>query len=225
MSLKINKENSPIGINLFSDLEIIIEAAIFASDEPVSEKKLTQLIPENSDIVKILDNLQQHYSSRGINLQNNIYGWYFITCPQVGALIKDLVVHKKQLTKSGLEILAVIAWHQPITRSEIESIRGVSLSSSSLDTLMQANLVRPLGKRLTTNHPLEWGTTAQFLQTFGLKSIQDLPGIEELRKSGFMPDITSESSNPILQTTSETTASLLDGMKQKLDSHNLKKSN
>lgn len=215
--------NSTLKSTLANELEAIVEAAIFASNEPINDKKLAHLLPEKSDLENILNNLKKHYSIRGINLQKNMFGWFFITSPNVGTIIKDLVVHKKQLTKSGLEILAIIAWHQPITRGEIEAIRGVSLSSSSLDALMEANLVRPLGKRLTANHPLEWGTTALFLQTFGLHSIQDLPGIDELRKSGFMPDITKESNNPILQTTSESTASLFDTMNNKLKDYNFKK--
>ena len=164
----------------------VVEAIIFASEKPVSQKFLRSKLPDSCDLDSILIFLKEKYSNSGINLNKIGDTWAFRTSPKVA---KFLVIEKtvnKKLSKAALEILSIIAYHQPITRAEIEDIRGVSVSQGSLETLFEASWVEPRGHKNVPGRPATWRTTKHFLDHFGLETIKDLPGLAELKSSGLL---------------------------------------
>jgi len=164
----------------------IIEACLFASAGPVAEKSLIRRLPEGTDIEPLLEQLVEHYAGRGVNLVKAGGSWAFRSAPDMTALLNREVEVSRKLGRATIETLAVIAYHQPITRGEIEEIRGVGLSKGTLDTLFEEGWVRPRGRRKTPGRPTVWGTTDAFLDHFGLESIKDLPGIDELKAAGLL---------------------------------------
>lgn len=162
------------------------EAILFASAEPVSERALQSRLPEGTDLELVLHELQQEYSGRGINLQRIGGNWAFRTADDLGFLLQREAVETKKLSRAALETLAIIAYHQPVTRAEIEEIRGVATSKGTLDVLLETGWVRMRGRRRTPGRPVTYGTADAFLDHFGLEEIRDLPGLDELKGAGLL---------------------------------------
>ena len=164
----------------------IIEALIFASPEPVSERAIQSRLPDDVDLSALLIKLQTHYESRGVNLVRAGKSWAFRTAQDVSELLNKEVDVGRAPSRAAIETLAICAYHQPVTRAEIEEIRGVSLSKGTLDLLFEANWIKPRGRRQTPGRPVTWGTTDAFLDHFGLNDIHDLPGMEDLKAAGLL---------------------------------------
>lgn len=162
------------------------EALIFASAEPVSEKALAGRLPDGTDIAAVLAHLQEIYSKRGVILVKLGDAWAFRTAGDLAFLMSRDTVQQKKLSRAALEVLSIIAYHQPVTRAEIEDIRGVETSKGTLDTLLESQWVQMRGRRKTPGRPVTYGTTGGFLDHFQLESIRDLPGIEELKGAGLL---------------------------------------
>jgi len=169
----------------------ILEALLFASDEPVSRNTLIDKLPEEADVDALLAQLAERYASRGVNLSQVGHGWAFRTAPDLAPHLTIYRTVKRRLSRAALETLAIVAYHQPITRAEVEEVRGVGLSRGTLDQLLEAGWVKPKGRRRTPGRPLTWVTTEEFLCHFGLDSLADLPGVEELKAAGLLQ------SNPV----------------------------
>ena len=163
-----------------------LEAVLFAAAEPLTEKVMAQRLPDDADIKGLLEELKGHYANRGVNLMQFDGRWAFRTSPDLShrMSIERKVVRK--LTRAAMETLAIIAYHQPTTRAEIEEIRGVVISKGTLDSLLEADWIRPAGRRETPGRPVTWATTTAFLEHFNLESCAALPGIEELRAAGLL---------------------------------------
>jgi len=164
----------------------LLEAALFAASEPVSGEELAQLLPGGPDVKSLLSDLQELYADRGVVLERKEDRWAFRTAWDLAPLLQRERVYRRKLSRAAAETLAVIAYQQPVTRAEIEEVRGVSLSRGILDSLLKAGWIRPRGRRETPGRPLTWGTSAGFLDHFGLDSLRDLPGLEELKAAGFL---------------------------------------
>ena len=162
------------------------EAIVFASAEPVSEKQIGQRLPEGIDVPAAMAELQQIYARRGVNLVKVGDAWAFRTAGDLAFLMSRDSVQQKKLSRAALEVLAIIAYHQPVTRAEIEDIRGVETSKGTIDTLMETEWIRMRGRRRTPGRPVTYGTTEKFLDHFALEEIRDLPGMEELKGAGLL---------------------------------------
>ena len=172
-------------MNISRDLKIL-EAILFASTEPVLENDLKERIINKDSIHSMLKEIQNFYSKRGVNLIKTANSWSFTTAPE---LSKELIIFKKQkrkLSRAALETLAIIAYHQPITRPEIEEIRGVQMGRGSIDHLMEIGWIKPKGRKNAPGRPTTWATTNIFLEHFGIENIDSLPNKEELKASGFL---------------------------------------
>lgn len=163
----------------------IAEALLFASREPVSETAIAERLPKGVDVAAVLDRLQHLYAGRGVNLRRVAQGWMFRTASDLSYLLARELAEPKKLSRAALETLAIIAYHQPVTRAEIEDIRGVATSRGTLDLLLETGWVRLRGRRRTPGRPVTYGTTPAFLSHFGLEGIDDLPGLDELKGAGF----------------------------------------
>ncbi|MDB5523869.1 MAG: scpB [Rhizobium sp.] len=163
-----------------------IEALIFASAAPVSESYLAERLPTGTDLKAILSALRDFYSSRGVNLVAIDGRWAFRTASDLSFALRQDGQEVKKLSRAALEVLSIIAYHQPVTRAEIEDIRGVSTSKGTLDVLLEAGWVKFRGRRRTPGRPVTFGTTRDFLDHFGLAEIRDLPGMEELKAAGML---------------------------------------
>ncbi|MEP3266301.1 MAG: SMC-Scp complex subunit ScpB, partial [Hyphomicrobiales bacterium] len=164
----------------------IIEAILFASADPVSSHALASRLPEGTDVEMLVCELKRYYSSRGINLVSVAGGWAFRTADDLSFLLQREAVESRKLSKAALETLAIIAYHQPVTRAEIEEIRGVSISKGTLDVLMETTWVRMRGRRRSPGRPVTYGTTPGFLDHFMLEGVSDLPGLDELKGAGLL---------------------------------------
>jgi segregation and condensation protein B len=189
------------------------EAIVFASAEPVSEKQIAQRMPEGADVPAVMAELQQTYARRGVNLVRVGDAWAFRTAGDLAFLMSRDSVQQKKLSRAALEVLAIIAYHQPVTRAEIEDIRGVETSKGTIDTLMETGWIRMRGRRRAPGRPVTYGTTDTFLDHFALEEIRDLPGIEELKGAGLLstrmpanfsmpvppadPDVLTEDEDPL----------------------------
>ncbi len=162
------------------------EALVFASAQPVSEAFLTERLPRGVDVALVMATLKNDYVARGIHLVRVEGHWAFRTAPDLSFALRSDEREPKKLSRAALEVLAIIAYHQPVTRAEIEDIRGVQTSRGTLDVLMEAGWVRFRGRRRTPGRPVTFGTTRDFLDHFGLEEIRDLPGLEELRGAGLL---------------------------------------
>ena len=164
----------------------ILEALIFASAEAVPIKVLEEKMPDGVKLAPLLEELKKHYTDRGINLVRRGKCWAFRTNPSIGqSLTIERTVNRK-LSRAAVETLAICAYHQPVTRAEIEEIRGVGLSKGTMDVLFEAGWIRPRGRRQTPGRPVTWGTTEGFLDQFAMESIDDLPGMDELKAAGLI---------------------------------------
>lgn len=164
----------------------VAEALLFASDAPLAAEDIARLMPHGVDAESVLGELERAYRSRGVNLLRVAGKWMFRTAPDLGYLLKKDAEEPKKLGRAALETLAIIAYHQPVTRAEIEALRGVSTNKGTLDTLLDADFVRMRGRRRTPGRPVTFGTTETFLIQFGLDRIGDMPGLEEIAGSGLV---------------------------------------
>ena len=164
----------------------LIEAVLFASAEPVGENTLKQWVPDDLKLRELLEELQGLYANRGVNLVRHDGRWAFRTAPDLASRMKMERKVTRRLSRAGIETLAIIAYHQPVTRAEVEEIRGVGLSRGTLEALLEAGWIKPKGHRETPGRPATWGTTDAFLDHFGLESLNALPGVEELRAAGLL---------------------------------------
>ena len=171
----------PIG-----EQERMIEAILFASAEPVSTAELSRRLPEGCDVAEALVHLRNRYAGRGVHLVRVGDGWAMRTAPDLGWLMRTEQVETRRLSRAAIETLAIIAYHQPVTRAEIEEIRGVTLSRGTIDQLMELEWIRFGRRRMTPGRPVTFVVTQGFLDHFGLESARDLPGLKELRAAGLL---------------------------------------
>ena len=164
----------------------LLEALLFASSTPLDEKTLAARLPAGVDVRAALQRLKAEYELRGVNLVRVSGKWAFRTANDLSWLLTRESVEPRKLSRAAVETLAVIAYHQPVTRVEIEEIRGVSMSKGTFDVLLETGWIRPRGRRKTPGRPLTYGTTEQFLSHFGLETLTDLPGLDELKGSGLL---------------------------------------
>ena len=164
----------------------IVEALLFAAKEPIEESALAKALPAQAEVKALLGELKHQYESRGVNLVKVAGKWQFRTANDLAFLLRKQAVEERKLSRAAIETLAIIAYHQPVTRAEIEDIRGVMVSKGTVDALMEAGWVRIRGRRRTPGRPVTYGTTEQFLTHFGLEAIGDLPGMDELKAAGFL---------------------------------------
>jgi segregation and condensation protein B len=164
----------------------LLEAVLFASAEPLTEKVLASRLPEGTDVPGLLTELKDLYANRGVHLMQYEDRWAFRTAPDVAPRLQIEQKVVRKLTRAAVETLAIVAYHQPVTRAEIEEIRGVVISKGTLDHLLEAGWIKPKGRRQTPGRPVTWVTTESFLEFFGLESTEALPGVEELRAAGLL---------------------------------------
>ena len=164
----------------------VIEAMLFAASEPVSLEAFQEFVPADVDVVSLLNDLQENYANRGVNLVAVAGKWSLRTAPDMGGILRRDTIEQKKLSKPALETLAIIAYHQPVTRAEIEDIRGVAISKGTLDNLLEIGWVKMRGRRKTPGRPITYGTTPTFLSHFGLNELTDLPGLYELKAAGLL---------------------------------------
>ena len=168
------------------EVERMVEALLFAAAEPLSAQDLTRRLPEGADVGRALAGLRARYAGRGVELECVADRWRLRTAADLGWLMIEERQEPRRLSKAALETLAVIAYHQPVTRAEIESVRGVQLSRGTLDLLLEVGFVRMRGRRRTPGRPVTYGTTDGFLEHYGLASLADLPGAADMRAAGLL---------------------------------------
>ena len=166
-----------------------VEAALFAAEEPLSVQDLRDHVGAEADVPAILATLADHYAGRGVELVERGRRWHFQTAPDLAHILRRERDESRKLSRAAVETLAIIAYHEPVSRAEIEAIRGVQISKGTLDVLMEAGWVRPAGRREVPGRPLIYATTAAFLTHFGLASRRDLPGIDDLKAAGLLDPI------------------------------------
>jgi segregation and condensation protein B len=164
----------------------LLEAMLFASAEPLDEKSLAARLSAATDVRTALGRLQEEYACRGVNLVRVNGKWTFRTASDLSWLLSKETTETRKLSRAAIETLAIIAYHQPVTRAEIEEIRGVSTSKGSVDVLLETGWIRPRGRRKAPGRPVTYGTSEAFLSHFGLDALTDLPGLEELKGSGLL---------------------------------------
>jgi len=164
----------------------LLEAMLFASAEPLDEKSLAARLPQGTKVREALVRLQEEYATRGVNLLRIGGKWTFRTANDLSWLLSKETVETRKLSRAAIETLAIIAYHQPVTRAEIEELRGVSTSKGSVDVLLETGWIRPRGRRKSPGRPLTYGTSEAFLSHFGLDAVGDLPGLEELKGAGML---------------------------------------
>ncbi|HEV2545813.1 MAG TPA: SMC-Scp complex subunit ScpB [Stellaceae bacterium] len=170
----------------------LLEALLFAAASPLDEASIAARLPEGADVAGLIADLAAHYEPRGVNVVRVAGGWTLRTAPDLAPKLKLEQTVMRKLSRAAIETLAIVAYHQPVTRGEIEEIRGVVVSSGTLDVLMEAGWIMPKGRRETPGRPVTWVTTEGFLRHFGLGDRRDLPGIEELKAAGLIgprPDL------------------------------------
>ena len=171
------------------DMVRAVEAVLFAAEEPMTVEAIRLHVGEGADVRAALAQLQEDYAGRGVALVRRGERWHFETAADMAHLLRRDREEPRKLSRAGTETLAIIAYHEPVTRAEIESIRGVQISKGTLDVLMEAGWVRPAGRREVPGRPLLYATTAEFLAHFGLESRRDLPGIDDLRAAGLLDPV------------------------------------
>ncbi|MHA6344822.1 SMC-Scp complex subunit ScpB [Roseivivax sp. CAU 1761] len=169
-----------------AEQERMVEALLFAAPEPLSVRALNDRLPVGSDAAEALALLRRRYEGRGVHLMRAGDGWAFRTAPDLGFLMREETVETRKLSRAAIETLAIIAYHQPVTRAEIEEIRGVTVSRGTVDQLMEMEWIRLGRRRMTPGRPVTFVVTDRFLDHFGLESARDLPGLKELRAAGLL---------------------------------------
>ncbi|MDE2474543.1 MAG: SMC-Scp complex subunit ScpB [Alphaproteobacteria bacterium] len=167
----------------------VLEALLFAAAEPVDEAALARVLPPETDIAALLAELKAQYSGRGVNLVEVAGKWQFRTAGDLAFLLRKESVEQHKLSRAAIETLAIIAYHQPVTRADIEAIRGVMVSKGTIDLLLEAGWIRIRGRRRSPGRPVTYGTTDAFLAHFGLDAVGDLPGLDELKAAGFLDSV------------------------------------
>ena len=180
--------------NSISNLERQVEAILFAAEEPLDEESIREKLKTNADISKILYTLEKQYENRGINLVCISKKWSYRTASNLSKFMNIQNNIKKKLSKAAIETLAIIVYHQPVTRSEVEEIRGVSFATGTLEILLELNWVRPSGRKNVPGKPIQYVTTDDFLSHFNLQKLSDLPNVEELTSAGLIEGSNIDSS-------------------------------
>jgi len=180
----------------------LAEALLFASAEPVPEAALAEVLPEGADPAAVLAALEAALAGRGVELVHVAGGWMLRTAADLAPLLRKRFEVPRRLSRAAVETLAIIAYHQPLTRAEIEELRGVALGQGTLETLVEAGFIEPKGRRESPGRPALWGTTKAFLVHFGLASLKDLPRLEELKAAGLLtpgPPLPMSTAEPLDQ--------------------------
>ncbi|MEM5517350.1 SMC-Scp complex subunit ScpB [Henriciella sp. AS95] len=185
-------EASDAGIDASSEALRRAEAVLFAAGEPLSAEQIAEVLPQEADAAQVLMSLKAAYTNRGVNLVEVAGKWRFQTAEDLSYLFVEERHEQKKLSQAALETLAIIAYGQPVTRAEIEAVRGVAVSKGTIDQLMEAGWVRIKGRRKTPGRPVTYGTTDDFLEHFGLESLDVLPGRAELEAGGLLSDVVPE---------------------------------
>ena len=183
---KISKDNIVKFPSKLSDIEKEIEAVIFAAAEPLDVDTIESKISKKANVSKLLEKLQQEYSYRGINIVCIKDKWSFRTSPKLSNLMSQEKTVEKKLSRAAVETLAIIVYHQPVTRAEIEEIRGVAFGTNTLEILMELNWVKPTGRKDVPGRPIQYATTDEFLSHFNLQKLTDLPTVDELGAAGLI---------------------------------------
>ncbi|EJF90695.1 segregation and condensation protein B [Bartonella tamiae Th307] len=173
-------------LNITSQLVRMVEAMVFASSQPVTQKALEERLPIGANVDAIVDVLQKNYHERGVHFVKVGDAYAFRTAADLAFLFNRKEESSRKLSRAALEVLAIIAYHQPVTRAELEDIRGVETSKGTLDVLLETQWIKIRGRRRTPGRPVTYGTTRNFLDHFSLADIQDLPGVEELKGAGLL---------------------------------------
>ncbi len=171
------------------DLARAVEATLFAAEAPLSHTEIAAYVGADADVKSALMTLADHYAKRGVNLVERGGKWHFQTAPDLAHILRREREESRKLSRAAIETLAIIAYHEPVSRAEIESIRGVQISKGTLDVLMESGWVRPAGRREVPGRPLIYATTQGFLAHFGLKNRKDLPGIDDLKAAGLLDPV------------------------------------
>ena len=172
-----------------SDAVRAVEATLFAAEEPLGIDDITAYVGDGVDVKTALAELQAHYAGRGIELVERGRRWHFQSAADLAHILRREREEPRKLSRAEVETLAIIAYHEPVSRAEIEAIRGVQISRGTLDVLMEAGWVRPAGRREAPGRPLTFGTTQEFLTHFGLSNRRDLPGIDDLKAAGLLDPV------------------------------------
>ncbi len=183
---KLKKDNVLNFPSKMTEIEREVEAIVFAAAEPLSIETIETKISKNTDVLKILKKLQTFYTNRGINLVCISNKWSFRTAQNLSSLMSQQKTVEKKLSKAAIETLAIIVYHQPVTRAEIEEIRGVAFGTNTLEILMELNWVKPQGRKDIPGKPIQYGTTDDFLSHFNLQKLSDLPTVDELGTAGLI---------------------------------------
>ena len=183
---KLKKDNVLNFPSKMTEIEREVEAIVFAAAEPLSIETIETKISKNTDVLKILQKLQTFYTNRGINLVCISNKWSFRTAQNLSSLMYQQKTVEKKLSKAAIETLAIIVYHQPVTRAEIEEIRGVAFGTNTLEILMELNWVKPQGRKDIPGKPIQYGTTDDFLSHFNLQKLSDLPTVDELGTAGLI---------------------------------------
>ena len=189
MSEEVEAEETGKGLSFRPDdaeIERRVEALLFAAAGPLSAADMARRLPEDADVGRALSRLVDRYRDRGVTLQCVADRWSLRTAPDLSFLMTEEREEPRRLSKAALETLATVAYHQPVTRAEIESVRGVSLSKGTLDQLLEMGFVRLRGRRRTPGRPVTYGTADRFLEHFGLASLSDMPGVQEMKAAGLL---------------------------------------
>jgi segregation and condensation protein B len=171
------------------DLVRAVEAILFAAEEPLTADEIAEIAGDGLSVASALAELRDHYAGRGIELVERGGRWHFQTAGDLAPLLRREREETRKLSRAAVETLAIIAYHEPVSRAEIEAIRGVQISKGTLDVLLEAGWVRPAGRREAPGRPLTFATTATFLSHFGLSSRRDLPGIDDLKAAGLLDPV------------------------------------
>lgn len=185
-----------VGIDASSEALRRAEAILFAAGEPLSAEQIAEVLPQEADAAQVLMSLKAAYANRGVNLVEVAGKWRFQTAEDLSYLFVEERHEQKKLSQAALETLAIIAYGQPVTRAEIEAVRGVAVSKGTIDQLMEAGWVRIKGRRKTPGRPVTYGTTDNFLEHFGLESLEVLPGRAELEAGGLLSDVVPDDFDP-----------------------------
>ena len=186
-----------------SDAVRAVEATLFAAAEPMSVDEIGDYVGAGVDVKAALAELQDHYAGRGVNLVERGKSWHFQTAADLAHILRRERDEPRKLSRAAVETLAIIAYHEPVSRAEIEAIRGVQISKGTLDVLMEAGWVRPAGRREVPGRPLTYATTQAFLTHFGLESRRDLPGIDDLKAAGLLDPIDAALEQLVLESEPE----------------------
>ncbi len=164
----------------------MLEAILFAAVEPLDEASIAERMPPDANIQGLIEELSEIYAKRGVNIVKVAGRWMFRTSPDLAHLLQKNAIEQKRLSRAAIETLAIVAYHQPVTRAEIEEIRGVTVSTGTLDILLEVGWIKMRGRRRVPGRPVTYGSTDAFLMHFGLDKVSDLPGLDELRAAGLM---------------------------------------